>query len=396
MSLNDTFTSTGAKFFAHQEAMTKLRNGVGQPIVTHVMLTDVCNHTCAFCSVQARAGDSLRFGDVTSYLDILQGYGLKAVILSGGGNPILYKCKKTGKDFNDVVCAIHERGLEIGLITNGMPLKGYEEDEWNDEYPPTIRKSWATVSPDTLDKLAWVRISMAGLDHDEREVYVPDIDRSKTVLGFSYVGHDIFYVPAEPHHGKVSTYHDLAPFTPPLGNPKDRAPDWPFEERIPRLIQQIRDYVKTYKPKYVRLLPNCLEPELIQRRCDQMQYMADTINSAVGSNVVFVQYKPPKAPHACYLGYVHPVLNCDGYVYPCDSCVLNEAAGHQFANPWRVCHWSEVGHMYDLPVMSLIGDPASTCPGCVFHQSNEILRDVVRGEVDITPPAQVPEHVNFI
>src|SRR3990167_6194787 len=80
--LNDIFTSTGHKFFAHEEAMTKLRNGQGQPIVTHVMLTDVCNHTCAFCSVQARQGDSLPFDDVIDYLVTLKGYGLKAVLLS--------------------------------------------------------------------------------------------------------------------------------------------------------------------------------------------------------------------------------------------------------------------------------------------------------------------------
>ena len=125
MVLNETFTSTGAKFFAHEEAMAKLRNGKGQPIVSHVMLTDVCNHTCAFCSVQARAGDSLPYYDVLTYLNTLRGYGLKAVILSGGGNPILYKCKETGKNFNDIVEAIHEQGLEIGLITNGMPMREF-------------------------------------------------------------------------------------------------------------------------------------------------------------------------------------------------------------------------------------------------------------------------------
>jgi len=108
------FTSTGSKLFFHQEAMQKLRNGKGQPVVSHVMLTDVCNHSCAFCSVQARAGDSLAFDDVMAYLDILIKYGLKAVILSGGGNPILYRCKKTGKNFNHVVSEINERGLEMG------------------------------------------------------------------------------------------------------------------------------------------------------------------------------------------------------------------------------------------------------------------------------------------
>ncbi len=402
MSLNDTFTSTGAKFFAHQEVIANLRNGRGQPVVTHVMLTDVCNHSCAFCSVQARAGDSLVFDDVVAYLDILLRYGLKAVILSGGGNPILYKCKVTGKNFNDVVSAIHARGLEIGLITNGMPLRQFSfippqevrpfSDRPEETVDMMIRKSWKTVSPETLDKLTWVRISMSGLDHDERDVYVPDIDKSKTTLGFSYVGHDIYKEPADPHHGKVSTRVDLQ-----SGN-KGRAPDWPFELRMKELTEQILDIVMTYRPEYVRLLPNCLEPELIPRRCEQLQQMAQYINFKIGDReVVFVQNKPPKAPHACLLGAVHPVLNADGFCYPCDSCVLNESAGHQFGVSWRMCHWSEIGKLYEnkLP-HSLIGDPSKQCPGCVFTHSNEILQGVRDGTIEPVPPLETPEHANFI
>lgn len=384
MSLTDTFTSTGHKFFAHEEAMRNLRNGKGQPIVTHVMLTDVCQHTCAFCSVQARAGDSLAFDDVMAYLDILIKYGLKAVILSGGGNPILYRCKKTGHNFNDVVHAIHQRGLEIGLITNGMQMRGFPGGTGRE------RASWVSVCPETLDKLTWVRISMAGLDHDERQVYVPDIDPEKTALGFSYVAHDIYREPADQHHGKVSRPEDL------ISGDLERAPDLCFEERMVELTQQITSYVRTHRPRYVRLLPNCLEPPLIASRCAELRDMADTINDMVGSDVAFVQYKPPAAPKACYLGYIHPVLNTCGGVFPCDSCVLNEEAGHKFSNPWRICHWSEVGKLYEEPVRSLIADPATTCPGCVFTRSNELLGGVVDGTADLTPPAQVPEHVNFV
>ncbi len=387
-AINDTFTSTGAKFFAHQEAMAKLRNGQGQPIVTHVMLTDICNHSCAFCSVQARAGDSLDPTVVLAYLDTLIKYGLKAVILSGGGNPILYRNK--GTNFNDMVDAIYERGLEIGLITNGMPLQRYGTSTSN----PLVfdyqreRSSWKSVHPATLDKLKWIRISMAGLDHTEREVYVPDIDPTKTTLGFSYVAHDIYDCPEDPHHGKVSTQADL------LDLGVTGRPAWTFESRMEELMVGLRHYVEDYHPRYVRLLPNCLEPSLIPKRCKQLQDMADRINGTTGE-VVFVQNKPPRAPHACYLGYIHPVLNCDGYVYPCDSCVLNEAAGHQFANPWRICHWDEIASIYEQPVRSLIADPAKTCPGCVFSHSNDILEGVVLGANGI-PPAQTPEHVNFV
>jgi Radical SAM superfamily len=373
--LKDTYTSTGVKFFAHQEAMAKLRGGRGQPVTTHVMLTDICNHTCAFCSVQARAGDSLSFDQVTTYIKILLRYGLKSVILSGGGNPILYRCKETGVNFSSIVGWMRDQGLEIGLITNGMPLRLFG-----------TRESWGTVRPETLDKLTWVRVSMSGLDHEEGEVYVPDIDPTLTTLGFSYVAHDVYDEPQDPHHGKVSRRADLLS--------GDRAPARPFEGRIDDLEQQFIHYVRVYRPKYLRLLPNCLEPELIDARCRTLESVARYVNYAVDREVVFVQEKPPEAPHACYLGYIHPVLNCDGWVYPCDSCVLNDAAGHQFANPWRVCRWDEVGELYERHASSLIEDPAKTCPGCVFTESNRILRGVAEGGPSPHPGPM--EHVNFV
>lgn len=418
--LKDAFTSTGAKFFHHQEAMRQLRAGKGRCITTHVMATDICNHSCAFCSVQTRAGDTLRLQDIRGYLNVLLKHGLQSVILSGGGNPILYKCPETGFNFNDLVEMVHGKGLEIGLITNGMPLKAYDGVDGKTGYE-FVRLSWKSVRPETLDRLTWVRISMAGLDHEERDVYVPDIDPTKTTLGFSYVAHDLYPEPADPHHGKVSTLNDLLT----LGTDRAGLQTWWFKERVPQLTQKIGELVRVFKPKYVRLLPNCLEPHLIEERCGILQEMADRINSLFNlcdwtkdnrtrycpdceSDTshrrdcprvyapCFVQYKPPAAPKACYLGYVHPVLNCDGFVYPCDSCVLNEKAGHKFAESWRVCHWSEVGRIYEESVRSLIRDPAAQCPGCVFTQSNAILGSVVDGTADLTPPVEVPEHANFI
>lgn len=393
LNMIENFTSTGSKFFAHQEVMSKLRNGIGQPVTTHIMITDVCNHSCAFCSVQARAGDSLLFDDIISYIDILLEYDLKSVILSGGGNPILYKCKKTGKNFNDVVDSLYARGLDIGLITNGMPLKVYDckGTKLNKNGRPIrTRKSWVTVHPSTLDKLEWIRISMSGLDHIENEVFVPEVDGMKTTLGFSYVAHDIYTEPADPHHGKVSRGLDL------ISGDLTREPNIYFEERIDDLSNRIAKYIEEHKPRYVRLLPNCLEPELISCRCKQLEKMAQYINFTVNRDVVFVQHKPPKAPKACYLGYIHPVLNTCGGVFPCDSCVLNEAAGHKFSNPWRICHWSEIASIYEQPVRSLIDNPSVRCPGCVFNIQNVILEGVRDGTIDPVVPSEAPTHINFV
>jgi hypothetical protein len=395
VALKSRYTSDGSKLFFHQEAMRNLRNGKGQAVVSHIMLTDVCNHTCAFCSVQARAGDSLAFDDVLAYLDILMKYGLKAVILSGGGNPILYKCKKTGKNFNDIVDAIHVRELQIGLITNGMPLKRWASPASSFAgFDHVYRDSWRAVRPETLDKLTWIRISMAGLDHEENEVYVPDIDPTKTTLGFSYIGHDLFFEPADPHHGKVSTPGDV--LTLDRTNIK---PTWWFKDRVPVLTEQIRHYVERYNPAYVRLLPNCLEPSLISERVAIMQGMAD----AIDPQIVFVQHKPPHAPNKCFIGYLHPVLNACGGVFPCDAVVLAAAEvgyqegkpNHKFDSPWRLCHWSEVAKLYEEPIHSLV-DSRRLCAGCVFWQQNEILEGVVDGTIEPTPPTETPTHANFV
>jgi hypothetical protein len=220
---------------------------------------------------------------------------------------------------------------------------------------------------------------------------VPDVDQARTTLGFSYVAHDLYAEHADPHHGKVSRQLDL------ISGDKCRAPDLPFAVRIAELTDRIGQIAAMYHLRYVRLLPNCLEPERIPERCRQLEDMARDINCRAGADVAFVQQKPPRAPHACYLGYVHPVLNCDGWVYPCDSCVLNDAAGHAFANPWRVCRWDEVGQLYERPVRSLIADPARTCPGCVFTSSNELLRGVVEDGMGLNIVGDPPiEHANFI
>lgn len=380
--LAEHFTSTGSKFWHHPEALEGLRNGKPRPVVCHIMPTDTCQHTCAFCSVQTRVGESLTPEAIKGFLGQLVPLGLKAVIISGGGNPILYK--KDGWDFNDLVDYIKGQGLEIGLITNGRPLERWTVLRKLEDTDPVEkhRWSWKGIKPATLDKLTWVRISMSGLDHKENEVYVPDIDRSKTTLGFSYVYHDIYHTPEEPNHGKVSTPYDIAS----MHVERTRM----GSERFATLTQQIGTIVRNHNPSYVRLLPNCLEPEKIAGRCAELRQMAD----AIDPTKVFVQFKPPEAPPACWLGYLHPVLNSDGFVYPCDSCVLNRTANHKFAEPWRICHWSAIAEVYSKPAATLIKNPGEQCPGCVFTRSNLQLHSIVQG-APLQPPTPV-EHPNFV
>ncbi len=388
-TLDTSFTSTGAKLFHHQESMQALRDGYGRPISCWIAPTDVCNAKCSFCSVGERVGDVLTFHQIESFLKQLVPLGLKSVTFSGGGNPLIYKCKITGAGINELIELAHDvYGLEVAMITNGMPLADYDTitDQWDEKLEvhipvERVRRSWKTLRPDNLDKLTWCRISMAGLDHNhkEQQVYVPDFDPTKTSLGFSWIMADGYEEPTH-KHGWVSTPEDVKT---PGGKFVDGA------ERLPWIEEQIKMYVQKHRPTYVRLLTNCLQPDRIPERHALLQAMADRIDP----QIVFSQNKPPRQPKKCFKGLTRPCLNADGWIYFCDSVVLNRTAGHKFGSEWRICRGEDVGDMLQNP--SKYNMPDGICPGCVFADQVDLINDVVNGAATPIPEGDV-QHRNFV
>lgn len=371
--------------------MQALRDGKGMPIHAWLAAHDLCNHKCAFCSVGERAGDNLPFPVIQRYFETLSGLGLKAVTISGGGNSILYRCKETGNDFNDLVDLLFGMGLQIGVITNGMPLADYTHDtrHWDPEENCEIRtthhrNSWKCVRPGTLDKLTWCRISMSGLDHNhkEQEVFVPDFDPEITSLGFSWIMSDSYEEPSH-KHGWVSTPQDIR-------TPMESRRTVLATDRLPWIEEKVREYVERYNPRYVRLLSNCLQPELVDERHRILSEMAGRIDPSR----VFSQFKPPRQPKQCFKVLPHPCLNADGWVYPCDSVVLNRDAGHKFGSQWRICRAEEIGELYANP--SKFKMPNGICPGCVFADQVDLIHDVVGGMETPIPDSPEPAHVNFV
>lgn len=365
--------------------MGKLRDKQGVPITAWLASHDLCNHKCSFCSVGERAGDSLLFSQIEEFVHQLVPLGLKSIILSGGGNPILYKCRESKKDFNDLVSFLHDQGLEIGLITNGMPMMEYAAPFWSRPADITEKRlSWKSVHPDTLDKITWIRISMSGIDanHKEQEVFVPDVDPALTTLGFSWIMSDSYEEPSH-KHGWVSTPEDIR-------TPMEHRKVVYAMDRLPFIESKIQEYVDKHNPAYVRLLCNCLQPDLIPYRHAVLTEMAARIDP----QRVFSQNKPPRQPMGCRKIYPHPCLNADGWVYPCDSVVLNRTANHQFGSAWRVCKWNEIGKFYSKPVHDAI--PNNICPGCVFADQVDLIHEISEGMPIPVISGPKPEHVNFV
>jgi len=85
---------------------------------------------------------------------------LKAVVLSGGGETVLYP------QINELIEYLRIRNIEVGLVTNGIFLK-------------------EKVSKKNLNRLSWVRVSINSLDTLDN-IELPEFGEG-TTFGMSYI-----------------------------------------------------------------------------------------------------------------------------------------------------------------------------------------------------------------
>ena len=108
------YTSTGIKFWRHRTQMENYKAGANNTVIsTHISPEGACNLKCPYFSVTYRDTHSrISLPRIKDYVNQLIPRGLKAVILTGGGEPTLYK------HFNELVLWLHnEKKLSVGLIT---------------------------------------------------------------------------------------------------------------------------------------------------------------------------------------------------------------------------------------------------------------------------------------
>ncbi|KKM06213.1 hypothetical protein LCGC14_1746200, partial [marine sediment metagenome] len=197
---------------------------------------------------------------------------------------------------------------------------------------------WSNISGEALDALSWLRLSLSAIDRTQNdwkewlEVPVGSYDNDM-VLGASYIWHD---------------QSDVLGWT---------------------TIERLRWVAENTNVEYIRLLPDC-SWDAREKVPERLQFLEGLVKR-LGTPPFFTQHKVPAAPPRCWLGGLHPVLNTDGDVYPCDSLVLNPSAHQRFHPLWRQCHMSGVDEWISGEPHSCID--TSMCPACVFTHQNELL-----------------------
>lgn len=314
------FTSTGIKFWRHQEALESYRAGTGRSIIsTHISPEGACNLKCPYCSVTHRdTHQRIALPVVKRYVEDLQSRGLKAVILTGGGEPTIYK------HFNELVQWIKGRGLQVALITNGTQAQRVEA------------ATWACFS--------WVRVSLNVFPGWEQKIRIPfHLLSPDCTVGCSMV------------YGRAHD-HDLTKL---------------------RTASQV---ATANGAAYVRVLPDCMLP---QEQLIEQHHELNAAFAEIGDARFFHQHKLHAAPNCgtCHQSYFRPYLSEvvstesgePGTVFPCDSVVLNGQAMH-FPQLYQLCPASKILDYMDRKRVAGF-TPSKHCSGCVFTSNVEMLGD---------------------
>jgi len=339
------YTSTGIKFWRHPEQMIAYRECRPNTVIsTHISPEGSCNLKCSYCSVTKRDTHSrIPIETIQSYIDRLISAGLKAVIITGGGEPTLYP------QINELIQWIkYQRGLSVALITNGVDTEHLEQ-------PSVVALSWVRISVNTFN--GWQRRINFPVEYLHKDA----------VVGMSYIC--------------VDSMNKLR---------KD------FED-----ISALADRLGA---EYVRLLPDCmLEQEELLVEHDKL----DGLVKELSDKRFFHQHKVHGTPKMkiCHQSYFRPYLSEErnvfdgepGTVYPCDSLVLNDQ--HQrFEKKYQLCRPQDILNYlrHEMPHEPDF-TPGADCSGCVFCDNLKLLDDwVIKGVEYFDKYTEPLKHEEFV
>ncbi len=154
------------KIIHHQGRIDELRQG-GQPAPAqlHLVISDLCNQNCSFCSYRSEGYSSnqlfsvlkedgtknnnpkrmIPFDKVIEILDDCKELGIHAIQLTGGGEPTVHP------QYEDILEAVLDRGLDLALVTNGVRLT-------DRAIGVLMRAAWVRISIDAGEAATYAAI----------------------------------------------------------------------------------------------------------------------------------------------------------------------------------------------------------------------------------------------
>lgn len=370
MSSNEVYSTE--KILHHEDACAGFRSCSSHnlnPIFVHLMIQNVCNQSCSFCSYrlpdwknsqQFDTSKAIPIDKLLEIIDDLEEMGVKAVELTGGGEPMAYPQKK------ELLRRLSSSTLEVGLVSNGTLI----DDEIADMLFDTELK-WVRISIDSGNPLDYSRIRNVSTKHWHKAWDAVDrlVERAKgreTVIGLGFVatndnchGVDSFIYRAHEHG--VSNVRIAYAFTP-------RGDHLLSDDQVTDTLRRL-DEAKQRLAKHPEFKIN----DLFLERLDNMRMSPTQDYDYCGSKDVLC------------------VIEGECKVYTCCTLtgdprgLIGSVREQRFADLWREkAGWRE---KFDV---------RKRCKcACLYEKRNETMTALREGQ-NVVAEGDKPPHVNFI
>ena len=180
------------KIFHHAVILDSIEQGNAvAPVYIRLKPTNICNHHCAYCTYGSGNtnqktdnrnmidhGDMIPWGKMQEIIGDMSEMGVKAVTLSGGGEPLTYPF------ITETFRLFRNKGIELSLISNGELLEGKVAEE-------LYAAKWVRISFDSPDEKEYSMLR--GLQPADFQRVVRNIESfarmkdTNCVLGVNYV-----------------------------------------------------------------------------------------------------------------------------------------------------------------------------------------------------------------
>ena len=348
-----------AKIIYHREALDGFKqNKVVTPIKVQIDPVSFCNHDCPFCMFRYTKNDDVNalfdvkdMLPIAKMIEILDGcvdLGVKAIELTGGGEPSLHP------EFVTILEEIRARDIDIGMVTNGA---------WREKHFDKI--------VDNLKDAEWVRFSLDAATTDtHRVVHASSRNdfqkacRAIDALSELSVTTGISFVVQKQNMHEV---RDIVELGSKLGADYVRIAGVVFEAgRIEEIELSLTEHLET--AEVVKGLIGNSEIKVYDDFSDR-------------SCTAFPRYNKGDT---CYYSHLSPAIGADGRLYLCciwkyrpDGMIadLNKV---NFADVWRTGILDKFYEDFDI---------AEKCVRCFIKPKNDFIHLMVSDGI---------EHPNFI
>lgn len=176
------------KIFAHADVLNDIREEKRvAPIYIRIKPTNYCNHRCYYCSYadselglrdSVNSQDQISWEKMQEIISDISDIGVKAVTLSGGGEPLIYP------HIIGTMTKLLNAGIDLSIITNGQLLKDdraevLSEAKW-------VRVSLDSANADTYSKIRHLPETAFGEVCDNIR-HFSKIKRNDCELGINFV-----------------------------------------------------------------------------------------------------------------------------------------------------------------------------------------------------------------